>query len=299
MVTRRISTRLRALLLGLMMLLSAGIVRVYAQQPGDIALQFEFQAIKQGQIGLLTVTGGDLTRGTARVMDRDYPCYPTRTGLACLIAAAIDQAVTVYPLTLTFIKKDGSTVARAGGQVTVANGGFLTENFTLPGNLNYLLRDDIQANEDDRLRTIYQIMTPSRLWEGQFVAPVPNPSIVSAFGSIRLYTNTNVVRRHTGVDLRASTGTPVLASASGRVALSRPMDIHGNNVVIDHGWGIYSEYAHLSQRYVVPGQYVLQGDVIGLAGNTGRSTGPHVHWEIAVGGVWINPTLFAQVKLPQ
>jgi murein DD-endopeptidase MepM/ murein hydrolase activator NlpD len=77
------------------------------------------------------------------------------------------------------------------------------------------------------------------------------------------------------------------------------MDIHGNNVIIDHGWGIYSEYAHLSQRYVVPGQFVLQGDVIGLSGNTGRSTGPHIHWEIAVGGTWVSPVEFYKTKLPQ
>jgi murein DD-endopeptidase MepM/ murein hydrolase activator NlpD len=185
------------------------------------------------------------------------------------------------------------------GQIKVTVGGFASELFTLPGNLNYLLRDDIQANEDDRLKTAYSILTPKRYWEGQFAPPVPNPVIVSGFGVIRTYTNNGAVRRHTGVDLRAGMKTPVLASASGRVALSQPMDIHGNNIVIDHGWGIYSEYAHLSERYVVAGQYVLQGDILGLSGNTGRSTGPHIHWEIAVGGTWVSPVDFYKTRLPQ
>jgi len=271
---------------------------VAAQSGDSITLNVGFQSLRQGQIGLVTVGGANLAYGIAYAMDREYGCYPVRDGVVCVLAAAIDQPLGDYSVSFKFFKADGSSVVRAT-QIKVAVGGFASELFTLPGNLNYLLRDDIQFNEDDRLQTIYSILTPTRYWEGQFVPPVPNPAIVSGFGVIRTYTNNGSVRRHTGIDLRAGTGTPVLASASGRVALSRPMDIHGNNVIIDHGWGIYSEYAHLSQRYVVPGQFVLQGDVIGLSGNTGRSTGPHIHWEIAVGGTWVNPIDFYKIRLPQ
>jgi len=154
----------------------------------------------------------------------------------------------------------------------------------------------VQQSEDRRLLSTYSIVTPVRFWDGAFTMPV-NGALGSPFGSWRLYNGT-VQKRHTGYDLRAAFGTPVLASASGRVVLSRPLDIHGENVVIDHGWGVFSEYAHLSARYVVPGQFVLQGDVIGLSGNTGRSTGPHLHWEIAVNGIWVNPVAFTQLKLP-
>jgi hypothetical protein len=290
---------LAALGVALWAALTAGAGHAYAQEtPPLLAINYEFQAIKQGQIGLISITGVNLSRGVARTFDREFPCYPSRLGLTCVLAAPIDQPIRAYDLTIDIFAQDGSKTTR-GGQVTVAGGGFIAESFTLPGNLNYLLRDDVQANEDDRLTTVYSIITPTRYWDGQFTPPIPSPVVVSLFGTVRTYTNTGTVRRHTGIDFRASVGTPVLAAANGRVALSRPMDIHGNNIVIDHGWGIYSEYAHLSERYVVPGQFVLQGDVIGMSGNTGRSTGPHVHWEIAVGGVWVNPVLFAQIRLPQ
>lgn len=266
--------------------------------PVPIAINYEFQAIRQGQTGLIGISGDKLSYGVARTMDHEFPCYPTRAGLTCIIAAPIDQPTRAYDLTIDIFTQDGAKTTR-GGQVTVMNGGFISESFTLPGNLNYLLRDDVQANEDDRLVTAYSIITPTRYWDGQFTPPVANPTVVSLFGTFRTYLNNGAVRRHTGVDFRANVGTPVLAAANGRVVLSRPMDIHGNNVIIDHGWGVYTEYAHLSERYVVPGQFVLQGDVIGLSGNTGRSTGPHIHWEIAVAGVWVSPTVFIQSRLPQ
>jgi murein DD-endopeptidase MepM/ murein hydrolase activator NlpD len=207
----------------------------------------------------------------------------------------MDQAVKSYPISLAITAQGGVPIAWSS-TFSVASGQFLAETLNLPNNLLYLLHDDVQANEDDRLLTAYSLVTPIRYWEGPFTPPVNSPTI-SPFGAVRSYNNI-APRRHTGQDFRASIGTPVLASASGEVVLSRLMDIHGNNIVIDHGWGIFSEYAHLSERYVVPGQFVVQGQIIGLSGNTGRSTGPHVHWEIAVNDVWVDPLDFAQIQLP-
>jgi murein DD-endopeptidase MepM/ murein hydrolase activator NlpD len=183
------------------------------------------------------------------------------------------------------------------GTIKIASGEFIREDdVNLPSSRLYLVSDLVQQSEDDKLLSTYRLITPTRFWEGNFTYPVGGaPS--SPFGSWRNYNNI-ATRRHAGYDFRAPVGTPVLASASGRVVLSRPLDIHGNNVVIDHGWGVYTEYAHLSERYVVPGQFVLQGDVIGLSGNTGRSTGPHMHWEIAVQGILVNPITFSQLSIP-
>jgi len=89
----------------------------------------------------------------------------------------------------------------------------------------------------------------------------------------------------------------VTAIASGRVMLAELMDIRGNYVAIDHGWGVYSGYAHLSEMLVVPGQWVRKGDVIGLSGVNGRSAGAHLHWEMVVGGTWIDPEQFVGLGL--
>lgn len=261
-----------------------------------IDVEFTFKSIQQGRVGLILINGGQLASATVSALDRVYPCFPTHSGFGCLLAVPMDEPVKAgYPVTVTVTTQGGNSLP-AANSFAVTSGGFLAETLTLPHSLLYLLRDDVQANEDTRLLNAYRLITPERYWEGAFSKPV-NSGPISPFGGIRSY-NGIANRRHTGQDLQAVTGTPVLASASGRVVLSRLMDIHGNNIVIDHGWGIYSEYAHLSERYVVPGQFVLQGQIIGLSGSTGRSTGPHLHWEIAVNGIWVSPLDFIQIALP-
>ena len=256
----------------------------------------EFEYVRQGTAGIIQLTGPDMAGAVATTLGRNYRFYPTSQGLACVLAAPMDQKINDYPIRITITRTNGATVSW-DGTFKVASGQFVEEPpFTLPGDKLFLLRDDIQQSEDLRLLSTYSMITPIKFWEGAFTMPV-NGGLSSPFGSVRYYNGT-VKRRHTGYDLRAPSGIPVLASASGRVVFSGPLDIHGNNIIIDHGWGIFSEYAHLSERYVVPGQFVLQGDVIGLSGSTGRSTGPHVHWEIAVNGIWVNPISFMQIRLP-
>jgi murein DD-endopeptidase MepM/ murein hydrolase activator NlpD len=283
----------------LIALVSAAVVlgslnRVGAQQ--QIVIDLDFDYIRQGSVGVITLTGPDLTGAQASAFGRAYPFFPTSKGFACLLSVAYTQPIKDYPIQVTLSRQDGSK-ASWDGTIKVASGEFVAEDpFSLPADKLNLLRGDVQQSEDTLLESVYKPVTPIRYWEGAFTPPV-NAPFSSPFGSVRLYNN-GVKLRHTGYDLKAAVGTPVMASASGRVVLSRPLDIHGDNIVIDHGWGVYSEYAHLSERYVVPGQFVLQGDVIGLSGNTGRSTGPHVHWEIAVNGNWVNPRTFMQLTLP-
>jgi murein DD-endopeptidase MepM/ murein hydrolase activator NlpD len=268
--------------------------QVSAQQ--QIVIDLDFEYVRQGSVGVITLTGPDLAGAEATAFGRTYPFFPTSKGFACLLSVAYGQPIKDYPIQVTLTRRDRSK-ASWEGTVKVASGEFVAEDpYALPADKMNLLREDVQHSEDTLLLSVYKPVTPARYWEGAFTPPI-NAPFSSPFGSVRQFNN-GAKLRHTGYDLKAAVGVPVMASASGRVVLSRPLDIHGNNVIIDHGWGVYSEYAHLSERYVVPGQFVLQGDVIGLSGNTGRSTGPHVHWEIAVNGNWVNPRAFAQLKLP-
>jgi murein DD-endopeptidase MepM/ murein hydrolase activator NlpD len=94
---------------------------------------------------------------------------------------------------------------------------------------------------------------------------------------------------HTGVDLSAPSGTPVHVSADGVVVHAEYSGGYGRLVVVDHGGGIQTYYAHLSKLYVHPGQEVRRGDVVGAVGSTGRVTAPHLHYEVRVGGSPLNP----------
>jgi murein DD-endopeptidase MepM/ murein hydrolase activator NlpD len=95
---------------------------------------------------------------------------------------------------------------------------------------------------------------------------------------------------HTGIDFAIPTGTPIYASQSGTVsAVKRNTTGYGYHVIIAHGGGVFTLYAHCSELLVDVGQRVAKGELIALSGNTGRSTGPHLHFEIIIGGVPRNP----------
>ena len=113
-------------------------------------------------------------------------------------------------------------------------------------------------------------------------------SISSPFG-YRIHPILGYSKLHTGVDLSASTGADVLAADGGTVIKSRYNSSYGNYVAIDHGNGMVTLYAHMSQRLVSVGQTVSAGQVIGKVGSTGNSTGPHLHFEVMVNGSYQNP----------
>jgi len=97
---------------------------------------------------------------------------------------------------------------------------------------------------------------------------------------------------HTGLDISADRGDPVLATANGTVARAERSGAYGNMVLLEHGFGLSTRYAHLDRILVKPGDQVKRGEVIGLAGATGRATGPHVHYEVLVYGRHMNPLQF-------
>jgi murein DD-endopeptidase MepM/ murein hydrolase activator NlpD len=112
--------------------------------------------------------------------------------------------------------------------------------------------------------------------------------VSSGFGT-RLSPFTGRKEVHNGIDISARMNTPVIAPADGTVSSTRRDNWSGNVIYINHGYGIVTAYAHLEKILVEKGRFVKRGEVIGLVGNTGRSTGPHLHYEVNVNGVPTNP----------
>lgn len=120
----------------------------------------------------------------------------------------------------------------------------------------------------------------------------PVRGILSSVFGVRISPFTQTPVFHHGLDIVAQTGTPVLASASGVVVKSGYEAQYGNVVVVDHGAGYRSVYAHMSSSSVEEGAFVNRGEEVGKVGSTGRSTGPHLHYEVRVNGLPVNPARF-------
>ena len=175
--------------------------------------------------------------------------------------------------------------------LSVDDGGFAYESLEVTESSIGLLSDQAAINnERATLASVYGGFTPERRWTGAWLKPA-NGFITNGFGLMRSI-NGGAYYPHTGTDIANSTGTPVIAAASGVVALARPMYLYGNVVVIDHGAGVFTSYNHLDGISVAEGQAVTIGDLVGSMGETGFVSGPHVHWEAIIGGVRTDPMLW-------
>ncbi len=141
--------------------------------------------------------------------------------------------------------------------------------------------------ERKSVETIVSRVTPERLWQGAFVPPVPGTA-TSSFGR-RSIVNGQARSPHSGTDFQAASGTAVVAPNRGRVALVADQYFSGRIVIIDHGLGVYSYLAHLSEALVSAGDVVERGQKIALSGSTGRVTGPHLHWTVRIARARVDP----------
>jgi murein DD-endopeptidase MepM/ murein hydrolase activator NlpD len=156
-----------------------------------------------------------------------------------------------------------------------------------PENTERALREQKEIDE------IHKKISGEALWSESFVSPIPG-GVGSNFGKRRVF-NGESRNPHGGADLKATTGTPVRSTNRGRVVLAKNLFFTGNTVIVDHGLGIYTLYAHLSRIDVEQDAIVERAQVIGLAGATGRVTGPHLHWGARVQNTRVDP--FSLVNL--
>jgi murein DD-endopeptidase MepM/ murein hydrolase activator NlpD len=151
---------------------------------------------------------------------------------------------------------------------------------------------EITEEETQTLKEFTDQATGSKLWSGDFFSPVP-PGLAGAYSSYyggrRSYNGSGYYYFHSGLDFFSQLGGDIYAAAPGEVVFTGSLLLHGNTTLIDHGWGVYTLYAHQSEILVRTGQQVKAGQLIGRVGSTGRSSGPHLHWEVWVGGLQVDP----------
>ncbi|MBI5947634.1 MAG: M23 family metallopeptidase [Chloroflexi bacterium] len=214
--------------------------------------------------------------------------------LVAILGVGTEDAVGPTPLRVDIVDRWGEA-ARFDVAVEVLQTQWTVDYIVLPPGVGGGLTAEIIQAEEDRLRAIYSGVTAVR-WEGIWVAPVDLGlfPISGYFGEQRSFNGGPVSGHHGGTDIGSRAAGPsiegaaVAATNAGVVVLAEEMAVRGNMVIVDHGGGVFSGYAHLQQLAVVAGQPVGKGQVLGHAGTTGLSTGPHLHWELAAGGVLVD-----------
>jgi murein DD-endopeptidase MepM/ murein hydrolase activator NlpD len=201
-----------------------------------------------------------------------------------------------HPLKLTATDTEGQQT-EVLLSVPVVDGGYGVENIVLSPGRSALLDPDLLKAEREQLAQVFGVFGRQQLWLGSFIVPVEGP-ITSKFGTQRSYNGGPAQSYHEGIDYDAPPGAAVLAANDGQVALAEPLTVRGNAVIIDHGLGIHSGYYHLSEIKVQEGQQVKKGDIVGKLGDTGLATGPHLHWEIRVHGINVDPAQWTWQTIP-
>ncbi|MEP7359413.1 MAG: M23 family metallopeptidase, partial [Anaerolineales bacterium] len=200
----------------------------------------------------------------------------------------------LYPLVLTATLASGQVV-NIVQRVPTREGEFLSD-----GQLTVdptTIDPAITEPENALIAAAVAAVTPERYWLGLFVLPSVGAER-SVYGSRRVYNNGALVGFHAGVDYSGEDGQPITAPAAGIVVFKQLLTVRGNATIIDHGWGVYTGYWHQSVQLVNVGDRVETGQVIGKNGSTGRSTGPHLHWEMFVAGVQVDPRQFTAWTFP-
>jgi len=212
-----------------------------------------------------------------------------------LLGVDLEKAPGKYELKVSGQTADGEKI-NCTVVIEVRKGQFATEKLHVGKQFVEPSPEQIKRADEERqkLRDIFDHVTPERLWGGNFRIPLDGATNGSNFGKRRIL-NGNPGSPHGGVDLRGTTGTPVHAAQRGRVVLAEELFFAGNTVVVDHGLGIYTFYGHLSEIDVKGGDAVETGAVLGKVGATGRVTGPHLHWGLTVERARVNPLLLVKL----
>ena len=206
------------------------------------------------------------------------------------IGVGPDIAPGAYSVTVNLLDAGGALLGSGQVALTVTATDFPVEYLQVDvGGPNGLQPPDKVQEELDIRASVFSRVTPTKLWSGPFILPVQGAPVTTAFGTARSYNGSPPTVHHSGTDFGVGLGTPVVASAAGRVAFAGMLTTRGLSVIIDHGLGVFTAYHHLSQTNVAEGQTVAQGQIVALSGMTGLATGPHLHWELIVGGQNVDP----------
>jgi murein DD-endopeptidase MepM/ murein hydrolase activator NlpD len=251
--------------------------------------------LKQGGTGVIMVKTIPNVTLSGILVDHELHFFPMEDGTQIALQGVHALLPPgIYPLRLDATLPDGSKQSYEQN-ILIVPGNYLTgENLVVDPSL---IDPAVTDPEQKQLESITLPSSPTKYWDGQFTSPAiayaDSTFYTSRYGTRRTYigqgTDLKIDWWHTGLDFGGGTGLPISAPARGKVIFAQAWTVRGNTTIIDHGWGVYSGFWHQSKFDVQVGDIVEQGQVIGEVGGTGRVTGPHLHWEVWVNGIQVDP----------
>jgi murein DD-endopeptidase MepM/ murein hydrolase activator NlpD len=256
-----------------------------AAQPAPLTVDVDARSVQPGEVVLVTVTAPAATRGlSVRAFNRQIRAFALGEGKWEAIVG-IDLDAKPGPTTMS-VEAGG---ARATRELVVKPKTFKTRRLTVdPDFVTPPPSAEARIEADAKLLAqTWASSAPERLWSAPFTRPVNEPAN-SAFGTRSIF-NGLPRNAHGGADFLSPAGTVVHAPNAGRVLVARDLYYSGNTIVIDHGLGLFSMFAHLSAFEVHEGDRVENRALLGRVGATGRVTGPHLHWAVRTNGARVDP----------
>ncbi len=266
------------------------------QIESELRLETYFSSLAQGGVGLLRLSGEGIQRARAELRGESTPFFQADDGaFYALIAADMDIIPRAYTLIVSAHSQTSAvTFAR---ELRIDSANFIVQDLQLPSGRAYLADAEIESAELALLESMTSETTPAPLWDASGFELPHDSELITPFGTYRRLGDDRQ-SRHTGWDQNVPIGSPIQSMAAGQVVFADALAIRGDYVLINHGLGIYSGYAHFSELHVEAGQSVAAGQIIGLSGNSGRSSAPHLHWEVALRGKWVDGAAFLALWLP-
>lgn len=265
----------------------------------EIKLYFKNNTVTNAQTAILILEAKNIKEAKLTFKDKkpinlDFYENPfIKNSYYSLIPISYYQKANKYKVIISYIKNDKKYFKSI--KLSVINGEYKSEVINVSKSKFKPNKERIKRTKQEYkdAMNVYNSKSKEIFWDKDFIYPLKS-KITSSFGTKRLYNN-ELKSYHSGTDFRAKIGTNILASNDGIVRISQNRFYSGNSIVIDHGRGVYSCYFHLSKMNYKVGDIISRGDILGLSGDTGRITGPHLHYSFRINSIQVDPLQAMQI----
>lgn len=261
------------------------------EPPQGPVIGLKYRSLGPGEAIVATLENGKgVRRAIFHFRGRDYDLENADAEGRGLVFIGLDLGIPPgsYPLSVI--------VERSGGAREILRRDIVVEAKEFPSKKLWVKEsfavppkavEERIAREAELVAAVYSRITSRWLGHGDFMLPHDGKAFPN-FGQRRIYNN-KPRSTHSGVDIAAPMGAPIRAANAGKVVLASDLYLSGRTVIIDHGLGVFTSYGHMSKILVKRGADVAKGDILGKAGSTGRSTGPHLHWAARITDARVDP----------